>query len=386
MGHGPSIVNTVTTFLSRGARSVYHRARRNAVAADLAYWAARYTEPARARLHHLMVRLNPVTPEDLYPHRHLAASAWLQVAVTNICNARCSFCAYPKAIDSRTLRVGTMAFEVFKKAIDEWIAIGGDNIDITPVVGDTLVDPALLEKLDYAINHAKIKRVQLITNGILLNRHDLYKRLVDLNVHTIGISTQGTSREAYAKVFGVDKYQEVLSGMRNLFAYNRSKGEPVHIAIYFRHAQRPSEILRSDDFRNHIKPYLSRRVQFFFTSDYDNWGGTISEDDMSGVMRLRRPLPVLNVPCAQLFGYVVQHDGSVRLCGCRFSRTDQDDMVVGTIKEQTLEQIAAGERAWRIINGFYSGVRPETCAGCTLYAPIDQKWIRHSAARVDRRR
>lgn len=378
-------MNKLISFVYRGARFIRHRVQRNGFAANVTHWAARYAEPARARVHHLMVRLNPVTPEDLYPHRHLSSSAWLQLAVTNICNARCRFCAYPKAVDARSLTAGTMTFEVFKKAIDEWVATGGDNIDVTPVVGDTLVDPALLKKLDYAINHSDIKKVTLITNGILLNRHGIYKDLVDLKVDTIAISTQGTSREMYTKVYGVDKYEEVLSGIHNLLEYNRAKGEPVHLPIYFRHAQRPSEILRSRDFTRFIKPYLSARVRVFFTADYDNWGGTVSQTDMAGVMRLRRPLPMLNVPCVQLFGYAILHDGSARLCGCRFSHTDHDDMVVGNINEEPLEQIAQGDRAWNIIRGFYAGVRPHTCIGCTLYTPIDRKWIQQSAVRVDRR-
>ena len=35
-----------------------------------------------------------------------------------------------------------MSFEVFKKAVDEWAALGGQSLDLTPVVGDPLVDPA----------------------------------------------------------------------------------------------------------------------------------------------------------------------------------------------------------------------------------------------------
>ena len=372
--------------LFRGARFVYQRIRRNAFVADATYWVARCAQPVRRRLHHLSVRWNPRTPDQVYQYRHLSSSAWLQISVANICNARCSFCAYPKAVDTGSLPLGTMSFEVFRKAVDEWAAIGGENLDVTPIVGDSLVDPGLLEKLDYAINVAKIKRVQLITNGILLNRKDLYKRLVDSRVDAIGISTQGTSRELYAKVYGVDKYDEMLAGVRKLLEYNRAQGEPVRVAIYFRHAQRPGAILRSRDFRMHIKPYLSPRVRFFFTAEYVNWGGTIVDTDLTGVMRLRRPLPVLNVPCAQLFGYVVQHDGTVRLCGCALSRSDHDDMVVGNIRHETLSEIAQGDRAWNIISGFYSGVRPETCRGCTLYAPIDRKWIKQSAARADRRR
>jgi radical SAM protein with 4Fe4S-binding SPASM domain len=96
---------------------------------------------------------------------------------------------------------------------------------------------------------------------------------------------------------------------------------------------------------------------------------------MIGFMRLRRLPPRLDVPCQALFGFAVRHDGSVRLCGCRFTRTDLDDLVVGNIREKSLEEISKGEEAWKIIKGFYFGKRPEACAGCTVYNPINRRWL-----------
>ena len=87
--------------------------------------------------------------------------------------------------------------------------------------------------------------------------------------------------------------------------------------------------------------------------DFDNWGGTIKPEDMSGSMRLRQLPPLLNVPCQSLFNFAVRHDGSVRLCGCRLTTNDIDDLVVGNLREKTLEEISKSDEAWNIINGFY---------------------------------
>src|ERR1700744_738921 len=43
----------------------------------------------------------------------------LQVSVTNVCNARCSFCAYRIVADSGR-PAGIMKMDVFKKALDEY--------------------------------------------------------------------------------------------------------------------------------------------------------------------------------------------------------------------------------------------------------------------------
>lgn len=355
---------------------IYRAAHTNGFTADLCYWSAYYVQNLLRRFQYWRLSRHAITPEELWQHRHLAPASTLMTNVTNICNAKCSFCAYPKVVANKTLQTGIMPFDIFKKAVDEWASAAGQNLDLTPVVGDPLIDPGLLEKLDYAINHARIKSVVLTTNGILLDRDDNYKRILDLGIHGVFISTQGTSKEVYEKVYGVKQYDKAMSGIRHLLEYNRAKGETARIVIRFRNAEKPSQIIRSKDFAESIKPYLSEKVRINFTVDFDNWGGTIQPADMSGFMRLRQLPPKLNVPCTGLLGFAIRHDGNVRLCGCRLTRTDLDDLVVGNLREKSMAEISKSEQTWDIIKGFYSGKRPQTCQECTFYKPIDRKWLR----------
>ena len=359
---------------------IYHAVHTNGLAADVVYWGAYYAENVWRGLKFKKISQRHITPEELFAHRQLAASSYLVTGVTNICNAKCTFCAYPKVVANKTLQTGIMPFDVFKKAVDEWASVGGQSLDLTPVVGDPLVDPGLLEKIDYAVNHAHIKDVVLTTNAILINRNDTYKRLIDLGIGGVYISTQGASRESYEKIYGVKHYDDAMSGIRNLLEYNRAQGEPARIVIRFRNAEKPSQIIRSKDFAENIKPYLSEKVRINFTVDYDNWGGTIQPADLSGFMRLRKLPPPLKVPCKNLFNFAVRHDGRIRLCGCRLTRSDLDDLVVGNIREKSLEEISKSDQAWSIIKGFYAGKRPETCLECTFYQPIDRHWLERRAS------
>lgn len=353
----------------------YHKVHTHGALADTVYKAAYPVKNAWFRMRNWVAEREKVTPEELYEYRHLMASGNLVVGVTNVCNARCIFCAYPRAVDNRDLKGGVMPLNLFKKIVDEWKALGGDDVDLTHTVGDPLVDPGLLEKIDYAIHQAGIKRLTFTTNGILLNRNDNYRHLINAGVKEIYISTEGTNAEVYEKVYGVKHYDDMLSGVHNLLEYNRLKGEPTSIAIRFRNSQKPSEIIRSQDFLRVIKPYFSEKVRCNFTVEFDNWGGLIKDEDLTGNMRLRKRPKSINVPCRALFGFLVRYDGSVRLCGCRFVRSDMDDMVVGNLREQTLFEISKSSKAWEIIKGFYSGKRPETCVGCSLYHPINQNWF-----------
>jgi radical SAM protein with 4Fe4S-binding SPASM domain len=359
---------------------IYHFVHTNGVAADFVYWSAYYVQNFFRAQQYNRFSKHLITPEELFAHRHLEPSTTLVTGVTNICNAKCTFCAYPKVVANKTLQTGIMPFDVFKKAVDEWAAVGGQNLDLTPVVGDPLVDPGLLEKIDYAVNHAHIKDVVLTTNAILINKNDTYKKLIDLGIGGVFISTQGASREVYEKIYGVKHYDDAMSGIRNLMEYNRSKGEPARIVVRFRNHEKPSQIIRSPDFKKNIQPYLSERVRVNFTVDYDNWGGTIQPSDLSGSMRLRKLPPPLNVPCKNLFNFAVRHDGRIRLCGCRLTRSDVDDLVVGNIREKSLEEISKSDQAWSIIKGFYAGKRPETCLECTFYQPIDRQWLERRAS------
>ena len=125
---------------------IYHAVHTNGLAADMVYWGAFYFQNFQRRLNYRRVSQNTGSLEELWAHRHLESSSTLVKGVTNICNAKCSFCAYPKVVANKTLQTGIMPFDVFKKAVDEWAAVGGQSLDLTPVVGDPLVDPGLLEK------------------------------------------------------------------------------------------------------------------------------------------------------------------------------------------------------------------------------------------------
>jgi MoaA/NifB/PqqE/SkfB family radical SAM enzyme len=367
--------------MNRLSSLIYHAVHKNGFAADAVYSVARPMKRAWNEFNGWRASRNRVEPEEARKFGDVAKGGYLVIGITNICNAKCVFCAYPRAVESKNLQGGVMSLEIFKKVVDEWAALGGEHIDLTHTVGEPLVDPGIAEKIDYAKNQAGIKLVTMTTNGILLNRRDTYKRLVDLAVTEIAISTSGTDKEIYEKVYGVNHYEDMLSGVHNLLQYNQSKGEPTRVVIRFRNAQKPSEIIRDRDFIEHIKPFLSRQVRHNFTVDFDNWGGLIKDEDMTGVMHLRKPLSRTDVPCVALFGYLVRYDGSVRLCGCRFKKSDMDDMIVGNIRQQTLLEISRSDKAWNIIKGFYSGTRPETCYGCTLYQPITRGWLRERVMR-----
>ena len=321
-----------------------------------------------------------VKKEDLFDglkNDMFSSSFTLVTNTTNICNAKCSFCAYPKAMNEKSLETGTMSMEIFKKSVDEYSSAGGKSIDFTPVVGDPLVDKFLFERIEYVVKNTDIKDIHLTTNGILLNKNDNYRKLIESGVTNIYISTQGTDSEQYKLVYGVDNYEQVLHGLTNLLFFNKFKNYPAKIIIRFRNSQKPSEILKSSDFKKYIKPHLCKNILVNFTVDFDNWGGAVKQKDMHGNMKLRKlPKKNINFPCQSLFTLSIRHDGRVRACGCRFIKNDTDDLIIGNIKNNTIKQLSNNQELKDKINGFYNNKRPETCVNCTFYLPITKKWYK----------
>jgi MoaA/NifB/PqqE/SkfB family radical SAM enzyme len=374
--------------MSGFASTVYNAVHANSLAADLAYRIAFPFKHFWFRLRNWKAVQDKVTPEELARVKEVTASGTLIMGVTNICNARCVFCAYPRAVDNKDLKGGVMRLDLFKKVVDEWKSLGGNSIDLTHTVGDPLIDPGLVEKIKYATEAAGIKNISFTTNGILLNRNDVYKRIIDAGTTEIYISTSGTDKESYEKTYGVNHYEDMISGVHNLLKYNREKGEPTFIAVRFRNGNKPSDIIRTKDFAEKIKPFFSQKVRCNFTVEFDNWGGLIKQNELVGQMRLREVINDINVPCRALFGFMVRYDGSVRLCGCRFKKSDMDDMVVGNVQHQSLLEISRSPKTWSIIEGFFHGKRPETCTGCSLYHPINRPWLekRSETARQNEQR
>lgn len=340
--------------------------------ADILYFWAYFAKIYYSRFMQQIASRQGLRPNEILASMTFPKLNALFVSPTNICNARCVFCAYPKLMRDPAYRRGTMPFEIFKKAVDEYVQLGGRELCLTPTLGDALLDPGLVEKIDFARQQG-IREVHLYTNGILLAKHELYRNLIDHGITNIGISMQGCDPAWYRKVYGVDTYAQLMEGTYNLLRYNREKGEPARITVRFRNAQSPRYILKSPDFKRCIRPYLSPRVLFNFSVDYDNWCGAIHPADLIGAMRMR-PIPAaLNVPCCGLWGLFVLFDGSVRLCGCRTYRTEFDELVVGNIQTESLADIARNAQTRQIVMDFFNGNRPPACRNCSVYQPITRK-------------
>lgn len=312
--------------------------------------------PFRRRLDPL-IRIANCIKASLFPRKDYTIEEF-RVAVTNICNAACCFCTYPQAV----MKSKVMSLETFLNAIPYFSHLF--PVDLTPAIGDPLVDPKLEQKV-MALSEKGFK-CQFTTNGILLERHMswIFRRHEDISV--ILLSIPGFDPSQYAVQYGVDKGQQVCAAIYSLLETNERLGQPLRILVQIRNREHKKYTLRSEEYK-WFKPFIHGRVTLHFTEIWDNWSGAVDMSTWSKHMLKRiRWSPQIGRPCRNLRFGLVNPDGGLRLCGCRVIGTDQDDMIIGKVGD-TKEQLHA--KALEIRNGFYKGRFPFVCRNCSFYNP-----------------
>lgn len=125
----------------------------------------------------------------------------LDLHVTNRCNMRCIHCCYSsgeKVMDELTL-------ENIKKVMQDVKTLGVQHIDI---FGG---EPTLRGGIAQIIQFAKSLEIktELLTNGFVMDERKI-DALLDAGLDSIGVSLDGTTKEVYQKIRGVDCVGRVI--------------------------------------------------------------------------------------------------------------------------------------------------------------------------------
>lgn len=295
----------------------------------------RYSLRLGSRVIGLLIPLN-------YMLRRLKARPLtLNLATTNICNARCVFCGYSHL----SVPQGVMSEEVFRKTVHEYVSMGGGNIDLTPNTGEPLLDPELIKRIRYCREFSRIRRIIFVTNGILLRKSNLLELLTS-GVSEIIISMGGLDKYEYRELFGVDQFEKVLESVISLCSLNRELGSRVRISVALRTAKRIKDLELLPAFRK-----LSGCVELNYQYNYHTWGGLVTKNDLRGLMRFINSKS-LKEPCCKYYGgLTVLWNGDVTVCGCTdINGTSQ--LVLGNVLKNSLKELWEGAMLERIRAGF----------------------------------
>jgi MoaA/NifB/PqqE/SkfB family radical SAM enzyme len=320
-------------------------------------------------LNYWLFRLSSVLPFKVraWPHE-------LYVEGTNICNAACVFCAYPQM--QRPKKV--MPMELFTKLSDQYAELGGGDVDITPIVGDPFADSKLFDRLDYLAKKPGIRRVSFFTNAIAMKPALGDRLLAYQDKLTVHVSYGGFDKATYAKVMGVDKFDEVWPNLRHLIAEKRKTGSKLGIQVNLRTPEGNNKGPLYDEL---VAARDEGLIGLTWMGAYDSWSGAIKDEDLLAAGLNPRPKPEKNGPCHRLLTTpVVLADGRVNACGCRDTEAT---LIIGDLNKNTLGEVLSGEPLRELLDAHARGDFPEACKRCTYYDSVYPRWWPGHAAPPD---
>ena len=286
----------------------------------------------------------------------------LHLELTNLCNADCVFCPY----QFQTREVQFMPDDVFRKAVHDYIAIGGGSVGLTPIVGDALIDPKFLERVRYLRSLPQIDRIWLTTNCILLDKFGV-DDVLRSGINALNVSTAGFDAEMYRRVYRNASYQRMRRNVVELVERNSALGSPVAITIALRPDRPLADVMADPDFQ----PILAHKPQLDFTWSFTSANGRITRDILPASMKLRvvssRPEPCVNT----YNGLMVLPDGTVMGCSCVAAMDAVKDLAIGHVMKSPLGEIWSDTAVQKLRSSFRDGTLNSTCSGCDMYRDLE---------------
>lgn len=270
----------------------------------------------------------------------------IQIETTNVCNAACVFCPYPKMSRPK----GAMSMELFKKIIDDAYTVPAiDHITITGL-GEPLLDRFLLDRFRYIRKKFPAIMTDLYTNGTYL-RPKVTDALIGLGTTVIYVSLNAVNAQKRRDVMKLDDWDTVMANIK--YAIDASRGTNTKVVVKGVVARDLMEVEDQDEMLKMFNGHWAEPEGHVFMHLEGNWAGSMWP------MRT-----VLTQPCHRAFGQImVLWDGRVSLC-C-FDGEGQE--ILGDFNHQSIRDVYNGGRALEIRTAHYEMRRHEIplCKNCT---------------------
>ena len=286
----------------------------------------------------------------------------LHIQVTDLCNANCVFCIYRKKSGSHH---GFMDNTTFRRAVDDFVDLGGRDFALNCTIGEPLLDSRIIDRIRY------IRRLSRGTIGLFSNLIHLDQFGIDTflssGITRIDVSTTALDAAAYARVYGADLYDRFRSNLFGLLEANSRRHRPIGITLRFRLDITPWNFYALPDVQLLLRRH--RGFRYGIKTSYDSWNGAITQDDLTGTMRLRKPV-VGRIPCRRLRSPSISVRGDVIACACRVPQNGDNPLVIGSIHDTPLPDVWGNAAHIGLINSFMNRESiPGLCKDCSFYEP-----------------
>ena len=138
----------------------------------------------------------------------------------NICNNFCLVCSYEYQTRPKT----TMPIALFQKVLQDYSAMGGGSLSLTPTMGDVLLDKWLVERLKMAEEYSSIRELSFTTNAVMAKLFgDEELDYIINRLRTVYISVYGIEPEEYRVMTKKDTYEEMVRQTNRILEVARNR-------------------------------------------------------------------------------------------------------------------------------------------------------------------
>lgn len=270
---------------------------------------------------------------------------------TSLCNLRCVMCPYKEMTRPHEM----MEVELFQKVVDE--VAGYNGMLWLHNLGEPLAHP----RFDDLIRYVKSKglRCGISTNATLLNEART-QRVLASGLDKIILCMDGITKETYERMREGANFEQVTDNIEGFLRRKRELGHHTPQAIVQLIYMRETEP-QVPEFRRRWASLADRLHVKRFSTWAEQVGGIAELSDPKHRYEPDHSLSEHRYPCAYLWrNVVVTANGDVIPCCVDYDAR----MVMGNVKESTLEEIWHGERFRQVREDHLAGRFLDTCETC----------------------
>jgi radical SAM protein with 4Fe4S-binding SPASM domain len=238
------------------------------------------------------------------------------IEFTNDCNLKCVMCPRNKVNFEKSY----LDEKIFDKIINE--LSNYEDLAIVPFFrGESLLHKNF-EKYIKKLKELKRSKIQLFTNGVLLNQK-IADFLVETKVDFISISLDAINKNVYKEIRGFDFFEKIIENINYLLKIKKEKKSLIEIQISL--VKIDKNIDEIDEFVNFWKNKVDR-VRIYEEHTKDDKLGKL--EDTKEIKKRK--------PCKKPFEEIVIYaNGDVAICNHDWERKDK----IGNLKDNSIINI-----------------------------------------------
>jgi len=293
------------------------------------------------------------------------------VETINVCNSACVFCPYT----IQTRPKGVMSEELFTRILEEYVAMGGGAISLTPMVGDILLDRKLQSRMQGLKEYRSSLKSSITTNLYALERWSDRQVIDMIEVFSrIHVSCYGITKEENREITQKDYFEIFCAQMLRLLKLRRSTETGAEIALGFRTIY---DYTAEQLINFQLQTFGELLTTSGSTATYSNWGNSM-KGNLPGHARWVADRENYEACLLLAIALQVYHDGRVSTCAC----CDYDasaELTLGSLENASLLELFNGEKNSAVWRAHESGRLPSICRQCTFHSPLSSLSSQHPA-------